>query len=69
MTVLLVLAPGVSAHAGERAGGARYQLTHMSEDDPVDLNGDRWTCATVAVTDSNRGGQGTSLVIDDVLTQ
>jgi hypothetical protein len=42
MTVLLVLAPGVSAHAGGRSGGARYQLTHTSEDDPVDLNGDRW---------------------------
>ena len=70
MTVLLVLAPGVSAHAGGRSEGARYRLTHTFEDDPVDLNGDRWICERpLPSPDSNRGGQGTSLVIDNVLTQ
>jgi hypothetical protein len=69
---LLVLAPGVSAHAGGAVGRCpdSYQLTHTFKDDPVDLNGDRWIYERpLPSPDSNHGGQGTSLVIDNVLTQ
>jgi hypothetical protein len=72
MTVVLVLAPGVSAHAGGAIEGCpdSYQLTHTFKDDPVDLSGQRWICERqLPSPDSKPGGQGTSLVIDNVWTQ
>lgn len=69
--VVLVLGSGMPAQAGGAIGTCPgpYQLTHTFKDDPVDANGDRYICeqpVPSAVPDP--GGQGASLVIDNVLT-
>jgi hypothetical protein len=71
LSVILVIAPGVSAHAGGAIGTCpgTYQLTHTFKEDPVDMNGDRYICEQpVPSAIPDPGGQGASLVIDNVLT-
>jgi hypothetical protein len=71
MSAVLVLVPGLAAQAGGPIGtcpGA-YELTHTFKGDPVDMNGDRYICEQpVPSAIPDPGGQGASLVIDNVLT-
>ena len=69
--VVLVLGPGLPAHASGAIGTCpnSYQLTHTFKGDPVDMNGDRYICQeNLPSPIPNPGGQGATLVIDDVLT-